>query len=100
MEALSLHIGAPKVHWDDNTSTFSVVEYKIVTPIVKHIDIPVCFLQEQFDNGIFFQNMRSLVSCWKICAPNHAQVQLSAGVINVILDSYYIQPMIQNTIDS
>ena len=25
----------------------------MVTPRVKHIDIPVCFLQEKFDNGIF-----------------------------------------------
>ena len=45
MEALALHIGAPTIHWEDNTSYISVVEAKIVTPIVKHIDIPVCFLQ-------------------------------------------------------
>ena len=25
----------------------------MVTPRVKHIDIPVCFLQEKFDNGLF-----------------------------------------------
>ena len=31
----------------------SVVEDKRVTPRVKHIDTPVCFLQEQFDNGTF-----------------------------------------------
>ena len=31
----------------------SVVESKTVTPRVKHIDIPVCFLQDQFDIGIF-----------------------------------------------
>ena len=49
MEDLALYTGAPKVHWEDNTSCISVVEAKIVTPRVKHIDIPVCFLQEQFD---------------------------------------------------
>ena len=38
MEALALHTGAPTVHWEDNTSCISVVEAKIVTPIVKHID--------------------------------------------------------------
>ena len=53
MKALALHTGAPTVHWEDNTSFISVVEAKRVTPRVKHIDITVCFLQEQFDNGLF-----------------------------------------------
>ena len=53
MEALALYTGAPTVHWEDNTSFISVVESKRVTPRVKHIDIPVCFLQEKFDNGLF-----------------------------------------------
>ena len=30
-----------------------VVEAKRVTPRVKHIDIPICFLQEKFENGFF-----------------------------------------------
>ena len=53
MEALSLHTGSPTVHWEYNTSCISVVEAKRVTPTVKHIYIPVCFLQEQFYNGLF-----------------------------------------------
>ena len=53
MEDLALHIGAPTVHWEDNTRCIYVVEAKIVTPRVKNIDIPVCFLQYQFDNVIF-----------------------------------------------
>ena len=53
MKALALHTGAPTVHWEDNTSCISVVEDKIVTPRVTHIDIPVCFLQEKFENGFF-----------------------------------------------
>ena len=53
MEDLALQTGAPTVHWEDNTSCISVVEAKIVTPIVKHIDIPVFFLQEKFYNGLF-----------------------------------------------
>ena len=53
MEYLALQTGAPRVNWEDNTSCISVVEAKIVTPRVKHIDIPVCFLQQQFDNGLF-----------------------------------------------
>ena len=53
MESLSLHTGATTVQWEYNTSCISVVEAKIVTPRVKHIDIPVYFLPEQFDNGIF-----------------------------------------------
>ena len=55
MEALALHTGAPTVHWEDNTSCISSVEAKIFTPRVKHIDIPVFFLQEKFDNGLFIQ---------------------------------------------
>ena len=53
MEALALNKGAPTVYWGDNTSCISDVEYKRVTPRVKHIDIPVYFLQEKFDNGLF-----------------------------------------------
>ena len=30
-----------------------VVEYKMVTPRVKHVGIPVWFIQEQFENGLF-----------------------------------------------
>ena len=83
MEALALHTGAPTLHWEDSTSFISVVEAKRVTNRVKNIDIPVCFLQEQFDNGLFIPNMRSLVSFWQICAPNHVQVQFSVVVLNV-----------------
>ena len=43
-EALELHTGSHTVHWEDNTSRIYAVEAKIVTPRVKHIDIPVCFL--------------------------------------------------------
>ena len=52
-EELSLNTGAPTLHWEYNTSCISVVESKRVTPKVKHIDNPVCFLQDCFDNGIF-----------------------------------------------
>ena len=45
MEDLALYTGAPTVQWEDNTICISVVEAKRVTPRVKHIDIPVCFLQ-------------------------------------------------------
>ena len=46
MEALALHTGEPTVHQEDITSYISVIESKIVTPRVKHIYIPVYFLQE------------------------------------------------------
>ena len=45
MEALAFHTGVPTLYWEDNTSCISVVEAKIVNPRVKHIYIPVCFLQ-------------------------------------------------------
>ena len=53
MEALALHTGALTVYWEDSTNVISVVEDKIVTPRVKKIGIPVFFLQEQFENGLF-----------------------------------------------
>ena len=53
MEALSLHTWAQSVHRKKNESYIDVVEYKIVTPRLKHIDLLVFFLQEQLDNGIF-----------------------------------------------
>ena len=49
MEYLALHTGAPTVHWEYNTSCISVAESKRVTPIVKHIDIHVFLILEQFD---------------------------------------------------
>ena len=53
MEALALHTGELIVHWQDNKSCIYVVGDKRVTPIVKDIDITICFLKEQFDNGVF-----------------------------------------------
>ena len=41
MEYLELQPGAPKVHWEDNTSCIYIVEAKRVNPRVKHIEIPV-----------------------------------------------------------
>ena len=72
-EALALHTGATKLHWEGNTSFISVVEAKIVTPRVKHIDIPICFLQEKFDNGLFipkYDNYSVMLAdmCTKPCS--------------------------------
>ena len=53
MEALALHTGAPTINWEDNPSCIYVVEDKTVIHTVKHIDIPVWFLQERFGNGLF-----------------------------------------------
>ena len=53
MKDLVIHTGEPAAHWEDNTSCISYVEPKRVTPRVKHIYIPVCFLQEQFENDTF-----------------------------------------------
>ena len=53
MEDLALHTGATKIHLEYNTSCIYVAESKRVTPRVKQIDIPVYFLQEIFENGLF-----------------------------------------------
>ena len=73
MKVLALHTGSPTVQWEENTSFISVVEAKIVTLRVKNIDIPVCFLQEQFDYGLFItQYEKSSVMpvdmCTKLCS--------------------------------
>ena len=47
MEALSLHTGAPTVHWEDNTSYIFAVEAKRFTNRVKHIDIPIYFYKKK-----------------------------------------------------
>ena len=82
MEALAIHTWAPIVYWEDNTSCISIVESKGVTYRVKHVDTPVCFLQEHLTMISLFQNMGSLLSCQFICVPNHARVQLSVGLLN------------------
>ena len=53
MEALSLHTGATKLHWEDSTSCISFFEAKEVNTRVKHVGVPVCFLLEKFDNVLF-----------------------------------------------
>ena len=73
MEDSALHTGAPIVNWEDNTSCIYVVENKIVTPIVQYIDIPVYFIQEKFDNGLFlpkYENSSVIPAdmCTKSCS--------------------------------
>ena len=48
MEYLALHTGASTLNQEDNTGFIYVDEDKIVAARVKHIYIPVFFLQEQF----------------------------------------------------
>ena len=52
MEDLSLHTAVPTFHWEDVISRICVVEAKIVTPRVKYIEIPACFLQEKVENSV------------------------------------------------
>ena len=54
-----LRVSLSNPNWYNNsklkyiTSFISVVESKIVTPTVKHNDITIYFLLEQFENSIF-----------------------------------------------
>ena len=73
MEALVLHTGAHTVYLEDNTSFISVVESKIVTPGVKRMNITVCFLKYQFENGLFIpkyenQSVMPEYMCTKPCS--------------------------------
>ena len=72
MVYLAIHTCAPTVHWEDINSCIFVVEAKMVTPRVKNVEIPVCFIQEKFDNGIFVSKYEnsSVISedmCTKPC---------------------------------
>ena len=72
MEALALHTVAPTVNWEYNISCISVVESKMVNTRVKHINIPVYFLPEQFDNGNFipeYEKYNAIINdmCTKPC---------------------------------
>ena len=82
MVVLSLHTGAPKVHWGFNTSCISVVESKIITPRVKKIIFLSVSYKNNFAMVLLFTNMRRLVSFRQICAPNHILDQLSVGVLH------------------
>ena len=53
MDFLVIENGELTLYWENNTSYISVFAAKRVTPRVKNIDIPVCFLQKQYGNGIF-----------------------------------------------
>ena len=70
MEALPLQTGAPAVYWEYITGCIYVVEAKILTPRVKHIDFPICFLLEKIDNGIFVPKYEkySIDMCNKLCS--------------------------------
>ena len=73
MEDLSLHTDAHTVHWEDKISCISDVGAKIGTPRVKHIDIPVWFIQEQFYNGLFIRtyekySVMPAYMCTKLCS--------------------------------
>ena len=100
MKDLALHNVVPIVLWEYNTRYIYGVDAKRVTTIVKHISILVCFLQLFLTKVFLFQNMISIVSFHQICALNHVQVQLSVGVLNSLLNSDFIKPVIHNAINS
>ena len=83
METLALHTGAPTINWEENTSCISVFKAKRVTPLVlKNWTFLSIFYNNNLTMVYLFQNMRSLVSCRQIFAPNHVQIQSSSRVLN------------------
>ena len=100
MEALTLHTGTPTAHWEDNTSCISIFEAKRVTPRVKHIDIPICFLQDKFDNGIFHPKYeKPSVMPVDICTKPCSGPIISWGA-KWMTGFRFIQLVKQNTINS
>ena len=69
----------------------SVVEAKIVTPRVKHIDIPVFFLKEKFDNGLFLQKYKnSSVMPEDMCTKPSSGPNISWGT--KLMDGFKLYP--------
>ena len=103
---MSLHGSIRTPHWvinitlEDNTSCISVVEAKIVTPRVKHMDIPLFFIQTFFTMVSLFQNMRSIMSCQQIFVTNHVRFQWSVVALRVWLSSISTYLVILNTTNS
>ena len=60
-EVFKIHTGSPTVHWEDSTKCIYVVKAIRVTPKVKHINIVVCFLQEQYEIFIFITKYEKYV---------------------------------------
>ena len=72
-----------KLHLDSNTF---ISECDLFKNILKMVSL--------------YQNMKSLVLFWKTCVPNHVQIQLSVGVINIWLASIYTHQVIPNSTNS
>ena len=100
MEALSLHTGAPTIHWKDNPSFITVVEYKRVTLRVKPLTLLSIFYKKILTMVFLFQNTRNLVLFRQICEPKYVKVQLLVWVINGWMGSYSIRPVIHNITNS
>ena len=72
MQDLSLQTVVPTVNCEYIRSWVYVVESKIFTPVVKHIDILIFFLKGIFDNGLFIRkyeksNFMPADVCTKTC---------------------------------
>ena len=100
MESLALHTGAPTVHWESKTYIFLLFKLKTLLLYLNTLTFLSILYMNNLTMVFLLQNMRSLVSCHNICAPNHIQVQLSTGVLNGWLGSDSIQPVIYNNINS
>ena len=75
MEYLALHNGAPKVHWEDKKVVFMLLMITELLLELKTLIFQSVLYYINFTMVSLFQNMISPVSCRKICAPNHVQVQ-------------------------
>ena len=74
---------------EDNTIYVTIIEAKIVTPRVKHINITVCFIQEQYGNDLFIPKDEKYViipddMCTKPClGPNISRKNKMMNEVNM-----------------
>ena len=53
MTSLGFPVNTPTSIFEDNKGTHDLIEAKRMTPRLKHIDIPICYLHEKFKSGEF-----------------------------------------------
>ena len=71
MEALALHTIAQTVHWEGKKVAFMLFNLKYLLLELNTFTLLSAFYKRIFTMVSLSQNMKSLVLCRQICAPNH-----------------------------
>ena len=56
--SIGLPIGDPTPHYEDNTMVINIAHAHRVTPRLKHMDLPVCYIHNEYRLGTFTTSYR------------------------------------------